>query len=189
MTISPYSLISLKDMKSQFGIEGANKDQDDIIASIIDGVSAIIESYCNKNIISRTYTEYYDGKGGSFLYTKQYPIASITSIHDDSDWVWSTDTLIPSGDYMIKDNRILFRNITLGDASNNIKIVYTAGYTDTPSDIKQVCISEVIKRYKHKNDPDIVSKSLADGSISYSIKSLMDETKMVLNKYKRFGVI
>jgi len=192
MTLSQYSLITLNDVKSYLSISGSNTDTDDVIASLINSVSVLFENYCNKKIMSRTFTdEKYNGDNSNRLFTKQYPIISIISIYDDTNWNFEADTLISADNYMIHPdmNNVYFKNNILSIGIGNIKITYNAGYESVPTDIKHSCILEVIRRFKHKTDPDVLSKTLSDGSVAFDTNSLLKETKMILNKYKRFGVV
>jgi len=192
MSISQYSLVALNDVKSYLGISGSNSDTDDVIGDLIDSVSVLFETYCNKKIMSREYEdEIYDGNAGNRLFTRQYPITSIDSIYDDTEWNFGTDTLIPSGDYMIHPdmNNVYFKDNILDDGVGNIKITYTAGYESVPADIKHCCILEVIRRFNHRKKPEVSSETHNDGNVIFDMNALLKETKIILNKYKRFCVV
>lgn len=76
---------------------------------LINAVLAAVESYCDRNIISRTYTEYYSGNGRAFIVLNQRPVTSITSIYLDDNGFWgatsggfSTSNLLTAGtDYAL----------------------------------------------------------------------------------------
>lgn len=188
--MATYDLCSLDEVKDFYGKFGSTSKDDDLFEDIITRISTLIESYINKNVISREYTEYYDGLGVSTLVTNQSPINSVDSIYSDTTWVWGSDTTVGESDYRIHTDKthVVFLP-TLSTGIQNIKIVYNAGYTTVPEDIKQVCITEVIRIYKNRQEVDILSKSLSDGSVSYTAKELLLQSKMVLNKYKRIGVV
>ena len=187
--MATYDLVTLDEVKDFYGKVGSTSKDDDLLEDIITRISNVIESYINKNILSRSYTEYYDGLGVSNLLTNQYPIISIDSIYEDNTWVWGSNSTVGSTDYRIHEdgNRVVFLTV-LGKGTQNIKIVYTAGYAAVPNDIKQVCITEVIRTYKNRQEVDVISKTLRDGSVSYSAKELLLQTKMILDKYKRIGI-
>lgn len=159
------------------------------IDNFINAVSARFESYCDRKFVSRTHTEYLDGKGVRVLYPKQYPITSVTSIHDDMDWAWADSTLISSDNYRIADdNSIVFKsNTTVADAKQNIKLVYDAGYTDIPYDLEDVCINEVLRILNIFPELGVDEKRSNDYLIKYTKEPFMSETTLVLNKYRRKG--
>ena len=190
MAVNTYSLITLDNVKKFMNMTGSTSDIDDLLEDLINRVSTLFESYMNRDILSRIYEEYHDGKGLSVLFPKQPKITAITSIHDDSDWVWPDADLLDSDDYRIVDSSyIVFNTTVLGDYNQNIKLVVVCGYTETPPDLVQVCIEEVSRIYKNRNQIDILSKTLSDGSVSFVSKDFLPKTTMTLNKYKRIIVV
>ena len=114
---------------------------------------------------------------------------SITSINDDYDWTWASDTLLDSGDYRIVDQRyIVSKDFSFSRGDQNLKLIYRAGYETIPDDLKQSCIEEVSRKYKHRRDIDIETKSLEDGDATYSTSSFLPTTMEVLHKYKTMWV-
>lgn len=185
INVNTYSLVSLPDVKTLLG--STVPDDDNLIAELINRYSVLIETYLGRNVISRVYIEDYDGGGFDELFTNQYPITSISGIYNDTDWNWTADTLIDS-DYYRKaqdGNSIIFTSdVTLGDYRENIRVVYTAGYSTVPEDIQMACIEEVARAFKNRQEIGVTSKSLGDGSISYSAQGLLTKTTMVLDSYR-----
>lgn len=191
MSINTYSLCTLDDVRNYYGIEGVDNEEDAIIESIINNLSIAVENYIGRNILSRSYTDYYDGYNINKLYTNQYPITSISGVWIDSSWSWDNDTIVDSDNYRISsDSRyIVFTDGTLYDSGEqSIKVIYTAGYTTVPGDIKQVLIEEIVRVYKHRTDVDVMAKTLEDGSITRYNKDWLPTTFLVLNKYKSLGI-
>lgn len=192
MAINEYSFISLDEIKNFIGMTGSVSDTDDLLKDLINRVSILFESYMNENVLSRVYTEYFDGKGAMVLFPNHYPITTVSGIWDDYDWDWETGDLIDADDYRIVDEQYitLKRSVSvLGDYKQNIKITYTAGYTTVPDDLKQACITEVSRMYKNRNQVDVTSKTLSDGSVSFFDKDFLPLTITTLNKYKKIGVV
>ena len=161
-----------------------------MISVLIDRVQKSFEAYCNTSFESASYTEYYDGTGNGYLFLKNIPVTSISSIYDDSSWLWASTSLLPSADYRIMNNNTVYYKSYLTAEIQNIKITYVAGYADDsiPNDLQQACIEEVGRKYNNYKDYDITAKSLSDGSITYTEKGLLTDTKRVLNYYRRLYV-
>ena len=190
MAVNQYSLVSLYEVKNFIGMDGSASDIDDLLEDLINRVSISFESYMNRNILTREYTEYHDGKGAMVLFPKQPKITTISGIWDDYDWEWTDDDLIDSDDYRIVDeNYIVFKNVALNNYTQNIKLISTCGYISTPDDLKQACITEVSRIYKNRNSVDITAKTLSDGSVSFSSKNFLPLTIKTLNRYKRLITI
>ena len=190
MAVSEYGLVTLDEVKKFMGMISSTSDSDDLIEDLISRISTLFESYMNRNILSREYTEDHDGKGAMVLFPKQPKITSITSIHDDYDWEYTDDDLVDSDNYKIIDeSSIVFKNVSLNNYTANVRIIYTAGYTSTPLDLAQACIGEVARMYKNKNQIDITAKTLSDGSVSFSGKRFLPLTYITLKKYKRLIIV
>lgn len=185
------ALCTLSDVKLLLGIQSIDTNEDDLISTLIDNVSSMFETYCGRTFTSTTYTEYYDGLGGDKLYTNQYPIVSVSGIYDDSSWAYGVDTLIDSSYYRISTNGLsvnLVPGQIFSEGSGNIKIIYTAGYTTIPLDLKQACIDEVARKYKRRDRIDVTAISLGNESISMFSDDFLPTTKIVLNSYRRISI-
>jgi len=138
---SIYLLTSLTNFKSL--IKKTDDTSDNIINQMIAAASNEIENYTKRKLRGRTYganglpADYYNGDDLPRLYTKQYPIVSVTSIHDDNVRAFSSTTLKASTDYVVwKDEGIveLYSNAAKGStfqkSIGNIKLIYTAGYDE-----------------------------------------------------------
>ena len=186
MSVSANALTDLENVKNFYGMTGAKQLDDDLLEDLIDRVTEAIHSYCNVTAFKQnTYTEYQDGAGSKYLFVNNVPIISVTSIHDDADWEWTVDELIDDTIYRILDSKyIVLKDDLFTSGDQNIKIVYSAGYATIPGDLEQVCIEEVVRKYKHRRDIDIQSKTLEDGTAQYVSKNLMQSSRIVLNKYR-----
>ena len=184
MAVGEYALTSLRNVKDYYGKSGSDVNDDRLLELLINKYSVLFETKIDKNIVSREYTEYLDGRGLSVLFPIQYPIISISGIWDSFAWTWDDSTLIAATNYRIADNnRIVFKNTILSDNVQNVKMVYTAGYATVPEDLELACINEVVRAYKRRKENDVQSKSLSDGSVSYVSTDFLKQTKVVLYKY------
>ncbi len=107
----------------------------------------------------------------SVINLKNYPIASIASFHDDPDWSYGSDTLIPATDYTFNaEDGSLFYAGQLAAAKNNLKIVYTAGYTVANFDegIKQIWTRQAAQWYLDPKGKSwsLVTQTQPGGNIS-----------------------
>jgi len=114
---------------------------DEYIESLISVASSDIENYTGRKLRVRTYgangldAEIKNGTGTNKIYVDNYPITSVTSIHDDNERSFDAGTLKTAAEYMIwKDEGIiqLYSDAVNGSKFStgiaNIQIIYTAGY-------------------------------------------------------------
>jgi hypothetical protein len=190
MPVGTYVLCNLDEVKQYYGMTGASSGEDLLLEDLIDQFTEIFEVYCNRKFKSREFTEYHDGNGTRHLTPDQYPIITISGIWSSTNWDWDSDTLIDSDTYTIKNTRsIIMKSIIFPKWDNlNVKIIYTAGYSSIPEDLKLSCIEEVIRAYKNRKGVDVLAKTAPDGSITRYTKDLMPTTLRVLNSYKKLRV-
>lgn len=150
----PYALADESELESWLGEDLTTP----LAESILNQSSALIENYLGRQIITRgSITEYHSfHTADSDLYTRQWPIISVASVHEDLDRVYgSGDLLTVNTDYIVvnpigKLQRII--SSTGGEQSwlngfRAIKVVYQAGYADrdaVPEAIKDVALRHAV---------------------------------------------
>lgn len=190
MSVADNALATLNECKDFYGMTASKQADDDLIEDLIDRVTQLFETYCGiTSFKAADYTEYIDGQSDKYIFPKNTPINSVTSIHDDTDWVWGANELLDASDYRIVDEKYVVYNsgvFSLGE--QNIRIIYNGGFTTIPLDLKQACIEEVMTRYKHRKDMDVIQKSQEDGNVTYNQAAFLPSTLVVLNKYRPLWV-
>lgn len=176
-------LTTTANVKEFLGIGTAVTDDDTFIQNLITRVSDDIEKECGRTFADATYTEYRSGDSTGLLLLDQYPINSITSIHDDIDRDYGADCLIDADDYSYySDSGIVeLDGLTFCRGVNNVKIVYNAGYTTIPTDLEQACIKRVAVEY-------ITGKAgvnAFNAENSDKIKNLKESAQDTIARYRR----
>lgn len=191
MAVGANALCTLADVKTYNGISTSTYDT--LIETLIDRVSKQFEMDCDRVFISANYTQYYDGNKTSYLFVSQYPITTVSGVWDDTNWEWGSSTQISGIDYRVADNNhIVFNTTILTEGDQNIKVAYTAGYTTIPYDLTQACIEEVSVKYNKRENVEVRSKTLPDGTVTYvdggggtTVRPFKDSTIETLAFYKR----
>jgi len=138
-------LTTISKIKEFLGKTSADESDDILIYKILKRITKEIEKKCNRTFYAATVTEYHRGNGKSELLIRRPPINSITSIHIDSDREWGSDTQIDADDIIISDEEagkvILDGDVfDKSDDVENVKIVYSGGYSTIPSDLEHNCL-------------------------------------------------
>ena len=155
-------LVTLQQYKDFNGLTGVQTDAR--INVIIDSVSQLVKNYCGTDLIdhySSAKTEYFDIKDG--LTTKvmltEGPIVTVTSVSEresqaDDYIVLITENSNNSGKYeyivdtltdsIVRTNENVDKAFPRGRKA--VKVVYTAGYSSTPEDLK-LAVFDLIKYY------------------------------------------
>ncbi len=149
---------------------------------IADGASA-------SSFEDATYTEYHDGptENGS-LALRVRPVVSVTTIHDDSDWSYST--LVGSSDYTtdLRAGRVWLNPTAThswSSAHRAIRVVYVAGFATIPEEIKQATCLLVAHWWRLRSTQGRQSISKGTGSESVRAETLPRSVRELLTQHSR----
>lgn len=191
MALNANALTTLAFAKTYLKIPALETSQDSIVEFWINTSSQEIESSTNRKLKSQSITEYQHGRNGNIILLKEWPITSVTSLYIDSSADFGSDTLIDSDGYRISDdlNSIVLLNQMFPNGFNNIKIVYTAGYSSVPSDLENACLWLVSYYHKMRETGDIGRTSKGKGDESTTIlQNAPQNVKDAINRYKRMEI-
>lgn len=186
------SLTTLANVKAFMNISTAEHDVE--ILRLIPAVEAFIEGYCNRSLESVTITEYHSTRAGqSSLMTIRYPVASITSMHDDPSRVYGAETLLAASDYVLTEPHagiVVLDGVTFNAGFNNVKIVYVAGYATGSKEralLEQAAI-ELVWLARKKGDQALLglqSRSIADGRVDTLDLDWPAGVKEILDRFRK----
>lgn len=191
MAIHIYDLTTIAAVKV---LTGAATADDAITQTLITKASFYANDYTGRILAQQTFTEIYDGDGSDILFLKNYPITSVTTVHQDSDRVFGSDTLVAATDYLTyEDNRKLvgtgtrwFRDV------QTIKVVYVAGFEigSIPEDLVNA-VTMLVDFWGKEYDAHrfgVTSTGTDTNRIAYE-KNIPVEIKEMLNPYKKKVVL
>ena len=185
MGIHVYDLTTIEAVKL---MTGANTEDDSRTQELITKASFFANNYTGRILASQTFTEYYDGDGSTILFLNNYPITSVTTVHQDSDRAFGSDTLIDATDYLTyADNRKLYGIGTRWFKDiQTIKVVYVAGYVigSIPEDLVNTITMLVDFWFKEYSAHrfGVTSTGTDTNRITYE-KNIPAEIKEMLNPY------
>lgn len=189
-------LITLEHYKTLSGI--ANNKDDEKLNILIPAISQLVKNYCNNPVIdyysaNTPYTEYFDIQWDTYtVQLRLSPIVAVVSVEErisrDSDYV----ALDANSEYWIDNiSDSIFRTTSYGSYMNfpqgtgSVKVVYRAGFADTPTDLK-LAVTDLITYYL--KDERKERRTLGAASIAYPSNAedggFPDYIKRVLDLYK-----
>ena len=192
-------LITLQDYKTAEGIS-APKD-DARLNVIIPSVSQLVKTYCGNSIVdffSSNKTETFNINWATYIVQlTESPVNAIVSVKERESYGSSYVTLTTGAQeyFLDSDTDSIFRTTTAGYKNwprgvGAVEVVYTAGYSAVPADLKLAVLDLVT--YYLKDEPK-QSQSIAGASIQNASSSSQrdnvafpDHIKRVLDLYKTF---
>ena len=197
-------LITLQQYKDFAGLTGVTMDAR--INVIIDSISQLVKNYCGTSIIddySSAKTEYFDilDAKTTRVMLDEGPIRTVTSVSERESQADSYVTLITensdsSGKYeyiidsmtdsIIRTNQDVDKAFPKGRKA--VKVVYTAGYSSCPEDLK-LAIFDLVKYYlkDERKERMQIAGAMIENPVSTSIRNnagFPDHIKRVLDMYK-----
>jgi hypothetical protein len=132
-------------------------------------------------------TEYHSGDGATgYFLTNEWPINSVTSLHDDTDRNYTSGYLIDTDDYVwYEDGLVRLDSGVFNGGQKNIKIIYTAGYGFVPSDLEYLATKWTAMVLQAKDRLGISSQGDPDGSMTFFNTFLDADMMSILNYYRR----
>ena len=200
-------LVTLQEYKDFAGLQGVQNDAR--LNTIIDNVSQLVKTYCGTTIIdfaNSDKTEYFNIADDYVdrIILSESPLISVSSVQERENQAQSYTTLITensdsSGKYeyvLDMDSDSIIRTNSTGHKSfpkgvKAVKVVYRAGYTSTPEDLK-LAVFDLIKYYmkeERKERMSIAGASI-ESQVSTSLRNNIgfpDHIKRVLDMYKIYS--
>ena len=174
--------ITIADLQAQ-GITGESS----YLASLVSRVEATFNSLIgiDEGVMSQARTEKLENiSNATEIFLRYQKPTSLTSINTEA---------ISSGDYTLLWQKLLLKNpvSSLSEFPFLCTIVYVAGYTDIPEDIKQVCLSLASYFQNTKTAGGISNFSQDLLSVTYGAKEIYDYLdslgqSVIINKYKDY---
>ena len=193
-------LITLQEYKTA---EGITQPKDDARLNVlIPSVSQLVKTYCGNSFVdflSSNKTETFTLNWGMYIVQlTERPVNAIVSVQERQSYSDSYATLTTGAYEYALDSGTdsVLRTLSSGQYKNwpqgvdAVKIVYTAGYSTIPKDLK-LAVLDLITYYlkdEHKQRQTIAGASLQNqGSTSQNNNvSFPDHIKRVLDLYKNF---
>ncbi len=133
-------LCTIAQVKAYLRITASSHDA--VFTALVEGISAKMERYMRRHIVSDTYDEYHDG--GSYfdaLGVRESPIIGTPTVTVDGSAF--TDFTIDADAGLLFYDGATFGVVGWPGGRRNIRVQYTAGYASVPVELREACIKQV----------------------------------------------
>ena len=161
---------------------------------LITDTSRRLAEFCSRGdwgpAISRT--EYKDG-GGRSIMVDVWPIASITSISEDTDHLWPSVTVLDSTVYWYEPDSatspplgiVYYEGGRFVRGTGTVKIIYAGGYASVagvPERVKTACLLQL--KYEVQRPTPLPETGRAEAA-AMDVTGILAEVRAMLAPYKR----
>ena len=193
-------LITVQDYKTA---EGITQPKDDArLTVLVPSISELVKTYCGNTFVdfySSNKTETFNIDWSTYnVQLTESPVNSSVSVQERDSYSGSYTTLTTGAyEYFLNsETDSVYRTTTSGGYKNwptgvgAVKVVYTAGYSAVPSDLK-LAVLDLVTYYlrdEHKQRQSIAGASIQNQSSTSQRNnvSFPDHIKRVLDLYKNF---
>ncbi len=189
------SLILVSDYKQYAGITSNKFDTQ--ISTLVDVVSAIIKTHCNRSFIDHVTTDKieYFNSGGDSLLVEEVPIISVTSLKIRSNPIEPYVSLTEDSDYIVEEGVITRidsstgSNKLLPSGPRSVELTYRAGFATVPSDLKIAAMDLLTFYMKKEATQEVMMMSKQPSNISRAhnnkqVSNFPPHIARVLNYYR-----
>lgn len=153
---------------------------------LINQASALAEGIADRNLVAREVTEIHDGPGGNALLLKQWPIVSVSSVHIDGERAWGPETEI-SAYYYEGGSGVLYYDGGFGKQRQSVRVVYTGGLSEVPSDLKEAAVELVSWLWTRQRSNNIAVRTTEglDGTRTEHELTIPLQARRTIEGYRR----
>jgi len=176
-------LTTLADVKAYLGMTGEAVD-DDLLTRLITAASTWFKTQAAHQILSATYTDTFDGSGGTRKVLENFPVISVTSVTVDGVAIPARPAIGQDG-YVLNDGQVDLFGFAFTTGVVNCAIVYVAGYATAPVDVAQAVIELVAWRYREKDRIGQASRTTSQGEVvTFQRDAAPPSTEAVIEQYR-----
>jgi hypothetical protein len=174
-------------------------NSDDILETVIEGISRAIDNYCGRRFFAASETRFYTPEQSSYLAIDDVSTtASFTLLTDDgadgtyeNTWVADTDfELLP---YNAVLDGLPYTSIEIKPLGNfrfpiqrkSVKITASFGWAAVPKPVNRACVLQATRLFKRYITPLGQSAATAIGTINLTIPALDPDVTQLLRPYER----
>jgi len=189
-------LITLEEYKDSKGLASVKDDYR--LSTLIESVSQLIKTYCGNSIIdyySTNKEEIFSIEWHTHLVQlTESPVNTLVSVETRNNFSDSY-TALEATDYYLDSNTDSVLYVVRGSNTyktwplgpGSVKVTYTAGYSETPADLKLACIDLVQYYFKEEHaQRRTLSGATIENQGSGDGRGFPDHIKRVLDMYKNF---
>lgn len=186
MTVGANDLTTLASVKEYLRIA---KDNDDgLLQSLITGISAAIQQYLNRVILSSDYVMVKNGAGYGQMVMPfdNWPCTAVTSVNLGGTVI----TQITINNFSNRGYRFDTQNLYLSGyvfprGWANVIIDYTAGYETVPASIQQAANQWIGYEYREIDHIGHSSKVLAGENVQFITDAMPKDVELMLSTWKK----
>lgn len=183
------ALATLVQVKEYLQISGSTHDAN--LTALVARAERAVKSFTRRELEApgSDVTEDHDGKLDDTVFLNEFPIVSVTSIHDDSERAFGSETLIDPSDYAIASEEGYVELISgvFSQGVQNVRVKYKGGYVSgsIPEDLTMAVVYLAAHWFEERKNIALEGRALKDGGTTKHLHDFPQQVKDMLAPYVR----
>jgi uncharacterized phiE125 gp8 family phage protein len=142
------SLDTLANVKVRLGI--TTSADDTLLSALMDAADVYVAGFCGRDFEGGSFTEYAPG-GESFVFLRNYPVQSVTSVKADPAYGFGAATVVPTTAYVVHTDRGVIQSLVgkFAHGPRTVQVVYAVATGAVPADVKEAYALLIAHWYRH----------------------------------------
>jgi hypothetical protein len=190
MPVGPDDFCTVAELKAWLPNQG-NNDDTTLQSLITNGSAQILQYLSRAHILASvigTLNENYDGNDSDRLLPHFYPIISVASVSVDGVAISQATSAVMAG-FLWSSRIIYLRGFRFCRGVQNVALIYTAGYSIVPLDLKQAAIEAFALAYRQRVHIGEKSNSMGGQvTVSFDMSNVPPRSLQVFSQYRRLAL-
>lgn len=188
-------LVSMQDCKEYLQVDPSDTDTESLIGYLMQSVSRLFKETTGRSLIQEEITEYHDGDGTDCVMLRSAPVSSTAAniaVYLDNSRDFDSDSQISGSSLFVSPDtgEVHYNGGYFDRGQNNIKVVYTAGYTQAniPHDLRIAALEALGAIWKRRQEKrfDVTSSSRGDVNTTY-LDDMPHIVRTTLQRYRTYA--
>lgn len=175
-------LTTVAAVKQWLGVTSA--DHDTLLASLVSGVSAWIQSRIERVILSAVYAETRNGDGRDVAFVVNTPLTAVSSVKVNGVAIPARAAYGQSG-FSFDEDCIYLEGYCFTRGRQNVQLGYTSGLAAVPDDLNMATMKLCAIGYRERERIGLSSKGLNGEQTNFLVKVMPEDVRDVIDNYRR----
>jgi hypothetical protein len=156
-----------------------------MLTRLIADATGFLAQWLSRDIISTSYTQKLDGKGGDEVVLSNYPVTAVSLVKIDGVAIDLAILTTDKGYNFDEHSIYLTGGLAFSKGKRNIQVSYTAGFATVPAELEQVAIDLISIKYRERDRIGLDSKALAGETTSFATRDMPNRARAILDQYRK----
>lgn len=169
-------------------VPGTPATDDTLLDTLASAAHAFVVSTLGYDPIATDYVTTFDGSNTRQIALPYGEVNSIASVIINDNAIPASVGMLGSGYRFNRVGIVTLNGYCFDRGFDNVKVSYNAGFATYPADLMGAATEIAVLRYKTRSQIGILSKTLAQETITFSDKDMTKAAQTIIHQYVRLYI-